>query len=310
MDRDSLATRPTGVRVRVPATSANLGPGYDALGLALSWYDEVELTVTRTPGVRVEVVGEGADSVSLDETHLVAKAAYAAFDRLGWRPTGLMLSCRNAVPHARGLGSSAAAIVAGVLGASVLAGEPRGQARLTGCLRLATELEGHPDNVAACLLGGATVAWTDSGAARAVRLQPHPDLHAIAFVPSSPSSTVAARGVIPAEVPHREAALNAGRAALLTHALTTDPSLLFPATEDWLHQRYRADSMPTSSALVARLRADGVPAVISGAGGTVLALVAGKGDDLAKYVREADQTTVLPLVVDLSGAVAHPLPDE
>ena len=258
--------------VRVPASSANLGPGFDSLGLALRLYDVVSLTVTGG-GLEVAVEGEGAGDVPLTEAHLVVRAVRAAFDVAGVAQPGLHLVCRNDIPHGRGLGSSAAAIVAGVVAARALAID--GAARLddTALLALATEIEGHPDNVAACLLGGLTVAWTETGGARAVRLEPASGLAAVAFVPAAPVSTAQVRRLLPDCVPHADAALTAGRSALLVAALTGRPELLLPATEDRLHQNYRAQAMPDSAALVAALRADGVPAVVSGAGPSVLALV-------------------------------------
>ncbi|WP_279579579.1 homoserine kinase [Fodinicola feengrottensis] len=231
------AYRPSGVRVRVPASSANLGPGFDALGLALGLYDDVELSIV-SDGLLVEVTGEGARDVPTDESHLLVRAARAAFDRLGGQPAGLRLSCTNRIPHGRGLGSSAAAIVAGVVAASVLADPdagPRGALSDDELLSLATELEGHPDNVAACLLGAGTIAWMEGPKAQAVRFHPAADLVPVAFVPTQPLSTEVARGLLPARVPHADAAANAGRAALLVHALTTDLSVLLAATEDRLH---------------------------------------------------------------------------
>ena len=263
------------VRVRVPATSANLGPGFDALGLALGLHDEVTASVAAEPGLRVEVTGEGAADVPRDERHLVVRAFRAAEQRWGAVGGGLRLDCTNRIPHARGLGSSAAAIVAGVLAARALSGATVPASEV---LRLATEIEGHPDNVAACLLGGVTVAWTESTGARAARVEPSPDLDPVVLIPATTASTEAVRRLLPGTVPHADAAANAGRAALLVHALATDPSLLLPATEDRLHQPYRAPAMPESADLVARLRAEGVAAVVSGAGPTVLAL-AGRGAD-------------------------------
>jgi len=262
------------VRVRAPATSANLGPGFDAFGVALGVFDEVTARVAGS-GVQVRVTGEGAGELPTDRTHLVASSALAAFDRLGGRPPGLVLDCRNTIPQARGLGSSSAAIVAGVLAARALV--PGGAARLddAAALRLAGEIEGHPDNVAACLLGGFTIAWQESGGARAVRLQPSPAVRPVIFVPAERGLTAHARAALPATVPHRDAAFGAGRAALLVHALTAEPALLPVATEDRLHQQYRAAGMPATTALVAALRAAGVAAVVSGAGPSVLALVTG-----------------------------------
>lgn len=260
---------PSAVRVVVPATSANLGPGFDALGLALALYDEVEVGLAPdVDDVRVEVVGECADDVPRDRTHLVARAVALGGSE---EPAGLWLRCVNRLPHGRGLGSSAAAIVAGILaGRSLLAGEPRDDAAI---LALAAEMEGHPDNVAATLLGGATIAWTDGGGrAHAVRIDVHPGLVAVAFVPPVPVATRTARALLPDLVPHPDAAANAARAALLVEALGRRPDLLLEATADRLHQSYRAPAMPESAALVGRLRSDGVAAVISGAGPTVVAL--------------------------------------
>ncbi|SCG58442.1 homoserine kinase [Micromonospora inositola] len=259
------------VRVRVPATSANLGPGFDALGLALGLYDDVAAEVT-PGGVRVTVAGEGAGELPEGERHLIATAARAAFDVLGGQPPGLALECVNRIPQARGLGSSSAAIVAGVLLARALVAD--GDERLDdeAVLRLAAEIEGHPDNVAPCLRGGFTIAWTEPSGARAVSLAVADGVRPTVFVPAERGLTAAARAALPATVPHADAALNAGRAALLVHALTVAPGLLLPATVDRLHQDYRAEGMPGTAVLVSALRATGVAAVASGAGPTVLAL--------------------------------------
>jgi homoserine kinase len=259
------------VRVRVPATSANLGPGFDALGLALGLYDDVAAEVT-SGGVRVSVTGQGAGQLPQDERHLVAVAMHATFDALGGQPPGLALECVNRIPQARGLGSSSAAIVAGVLLARALVTD--GAARLddAGALRLAAEIEGHPDNVAPCLLGGFTLAWTEPSGARAVSLAVAKGVRPTLFVPQERGLTATARAALPSAVPHADAAFNAGRAALLVHALTVEPALLLPATVDRLHQGYRAAGMPRTDALVSALRAADVAAVVSGAGPTVLAL--------------------------------------
>lgn len=266
----ALLTEP--VRVRVPATSANLGPGFDALGLALGRYDEVTARVT-AGGVSVAVTGEGAGHLPTDASHLVVRSMMAVFDELGERPAGLELSCLNRIPQARGLGSSSAAIVAGILAARALVVDGAARMPDDAALRFAARLEGHPDNVAPCLLGGFTIAWTQDDGARAVREDPAPGVRPVVFVPSEQGLTEVARAALPATVPHADAAFNAGRSALLVQALTRAPELLFPATEDRLHQPYRASGAPASAALVARLRADGVAAVVSGAGPTVLAFV-------------------------------------
>lgn len=259
------------VCVRTPATCANLGPGFDTLGLALALHDEVTAQVV-DGGVTVRVAGEGAADLPRGADHLVARSAYAAFERLGERPPGLALDCVNRIPQARGLGSSSAAIVSGILLARALVVD--GQYRLDdlGVLKLASELEGHPDNVAPCLLGGFTIAWTESGGARAVRLDPAPAVQAVVFIPDDRGLTAKARAALPAKVPHADAVANVARAALLVHAITADPGYLYEATEDRLHQRYRAAGMPATAALVAQLREDGVAAVVSGAGPTVLVL--------------------------------------
>ena len=256
------------VRVRVPATSANLGPGFDAFGLALRLYDSVTARVSAA--FRVSVTGEGAGELAGDESHLVVRSMLAAFDRLGGRPAGVELTCDNRIPQARGLGSSSAAIVAGILAARALVDGGVALMDDAAVLRLASDLEGHPDNVAPCLLGGFTIAWVDDGA-RAVRLTPADGVHPVVFVPTERGLTAQARAALPATVPHTDAARNAGRAALLVHALTADPSLLLPATEDRLHQEYRAPGAPATYALVSALRTARVPAVVSGAGPSVLA---------------------------------------
>jgi homoserine kinase len=260
------------VWVRAPATSANLGPGFDALGLALAHHDEVMARVT-AGGVSVAVTGEGAGELPTDASHLVVRSMTAVFDELGEHPAGLELRCHNRIPQARGLGSSSAAIVAGMLAARALVVDGATRMSDEAVLRLAARLEGHPDNVAPCLLGGFTIAWTQDDGAWAVREDPAPTVRLVVFVPSERGLTEVARASLPDVVPHADAAFNAGRSALLAHALTRAPELLFPATEDRLHQPYRASGAPASAALVARLRADGVAAVVSGAGPTVLAFV-------------------------------------
>ena len=262
-------------RARVPATSANLGPGFDAFGLALGLYDDVVAQVSDDAGIRVDVHGEGADDVPRDHRHLVAKAMLRGFDALGGRPRGVDLVCANRIPHGRGLGSSAAAIVSGLLLARALV--VGGEDRLPdgALLDLAVALEGHPDNVAACLHGGVVVAWTrSSGEPRTevLRLTPAPGIVPVVCVPSTAVATRKARALLPETVPHADAAFNAARAALLVAALTGRTDLLLEATEDRLHQPYRRAAYPRTSDLVAKLRAAGIPAVVSGAGPTVLAL--------------------------------------
>ena len=269
------AFRAAPTRVRVPATSANLGPGFDALGLALGLYDDVVVQVADS-GLSVDVAGEGAQTVRRDKRNLVVTALYAAFDAMGGRPRGLQVVCANRIPHSRGLGSSAAAIVAGITAARALV--VGGTERLDddAALQLAAKLEGHPDNVAACLLGGLTIAWSGTDGTQALRLEPARDLAAAVYIPTATSSTAKARALLPAQVPHADAAANAARSALLVTALTDRPDLLLEATEDKLHQPYRAPAMPRTASLVGKLREAGRPAVVSGAGPTVLLLGGGE----------------------------------
>ncbi len=274
------------VTVRAPATSANLGPGFDSFGLALHLYDTVEATTLAT-GLQIVVSGEGESDVPRDERNLIVRALRATLHRLGVPQPGLRLVCRNAVPQARGLGSSAAAIVTGIRLGEALAAGPRLAAGQD--LELATALEGHPDNVAACLLGGFTIAWsggqeptsgvTSDSTRRVfadrhvgvVRLDVHPHVQPVLFVPPNGLSTAEARTALPVDVPHADASRTAGRAGLLVAALTAHPEHLFEATKEWLHQGYRRRLMPQSLELLDRLRDAGIPAVVSGAGPSVLA---------------------------------------
>ncbi|MDH6575649.1 homoserine kinase [Kitasatospora sp. MAP5-34] len=299
------AFRAAAVRVRVPATSANLGPGFDAFGLALGLYDDVVVRVAES-GLSVDIAGQGADTLPRDERHLLVRSMRAAFDRLGGQPRGLEIVCANRIPHGRGLGSSSAAICAGLVAArAVTIGGP---AALDdeALLALASELEGHPDNVAACLRGGFTIAWTDEDAARAVTLEPSEQVVPVVFIPATEVLTEAARGLLPKTVPLADAAVNAGRSALLVEALTRRPELLLAATEDRLHQDYRASAMPDSAALVGALRAEGIPAVISGAGPTVLAFSdAENADKLLQFAGASFDAHRLQL--DRTGATVLPL---
>lgn len=280
--------------VRVPATSANIGPGFDSLGVALALWDDVHVEVT-AGGLAFDVAGEGAQAVPHDETHLVIRTLRAALQRMSFTAPGLALRSTNRIPHGRGLGSSAAAICAGILLARKLVGQQDEAANSDhlvddeAVLAFADELEGHPDNVAACLLGGATLAWVEgqsasatagapSTVARAIRLGLRSTIAAVVFIPPFESSTHVARGLLPESVPHVDAAANAARSGLLVAALTSFPELLLPATEDRLHQRYRASAMPESAALMTALRDGGIAATISGAGPTVLVLLTGDED--------------------------------
>jgi homoserine kinase len=284
------------VRVRVPATSANLGPGFDALGLALTLHDEVEARILPA-GLSIEISGEGADLAGSGEEHLVVRAMRVAFAVTGGQPPGLGLRCVNQIPHGRGLGSSAAAIVAGILAARALSGPGADKLPDDSLLPLAADLEGHPDNVAACLCGGLAIAWTAPDGPHMVRLEPLASVTPVVCVAPAPVRTDLVRGLLPEVVPHQDAAANAGRSALLVAALTqpgADPDVLLAATQDWLHQDYRASAMSQTHALVRSLRGAGLPAVVSGAGPSVLAFLGARGgpdyrhdlDSLGSIVRE------------------------
>lgn len=297
--------RPSEVRVRVPGSSANLGPGFDTLGLALGLYDEVEVSVA-ADGLSVEVAGEGAGRVPCDDGHLVVRAMRTAWNIVGDAPAGIRMRCRNAIPHSRGLGSSAAAAVAGAVAAVALSGRDP-ELETDVLLQVTAGMEGHADNAAASLMGGLVVAWETPGNTagtfsvrfHAVRLDAHPGIRPVALVPSVESSTSTTRGLLPDRVPLVDAAFTGSRTALAVLAFTQRPELLMPATEDRLHQGYRRPAYPESADLVDALRERGVPAVISGAGPTVLALTSDDGlpDDL-----DLVGFAVVPLPVDTRGA--------
>lgn len=258
------------VTVAVPATSANLGPGFDAFGVALRMYDRVHVRAT-TGATRVQVEGQGAGEVPTGENHLVVRAIRAGLDYLGAPQAGLELRCVNAIPHGRGLGSSAAAVVAGLVGARALVNDPE-QLDDDALLALACEFEGHPDNAAPALHGGATIAWTDEDGPRAAALPVNSDIATTVLIPSARLATSTARASLPSVIAHADAANNAGRAGLLTLALCHRPDLLLAATHDWLHQSYRAPVMQETYSLVQVLRSHGYAAAISGAGPSIIVL--------------------------------------
>jgi homoserine kinase len=256
------------VTVAVPATCANIGPGFDCFGIALSWSESVRLEVIDA-GFHIDVTGEGADALPRDESHLIIRSALTGFADLGVQVPGLRLRCRNTIPHGSGLGSSSAAIVGGLLAARALAGLGMDQSWL---LQHATAIEGHPDNVAAAIYGGFVMAYGGSAGVTTAQGRVAEDVGAVVWVPDTAVATEAARGLLPELVPHEDAAANSGRAGLLVHALATDLDLLHDATREWLHQDYRSRAMPESFELMGRLRGEGFAAVISGSGPTVLVL--------------------------------------
>jgi homoserine kinase len=279
------------IQVQVPASSANLGPGFDSFGLALGMHDRYVAQILDDAGLDIDVTGEGADEVPRTDKNLLVKAMYKGFDFLGGKPKGIAVRALNVIPHGRGLGSSASAIVGGLSLARALVLTGIDKMSDEKLLQLATEMEGHPDNVAAALYGNAVVAWQENqhgkSVAQAISLNVDTRIRAIAFIPSTAMATAKARKMLPETIPHRDAVQNSANSALLVHALTLRPDLLFRATQDFLHQSYRSEAMPASFALLNKLRGAGVAAFISGAGPTVLALHTGSESDVAELIRAA-----------------------
>ena len=293
------------VTVEVPATTANLGPGFDTLGLALSVYDVLTVTVSAEPGVRVTVEGVGAGEVPTDATNLVAIAVARVFAEVGEPLPGLELSARNTIPHGRGLGSSGAVIVSGIVAAQGLLAD-RVDLDADRLLAIATALEGHPDNVAPALFGGLTIAWTGPSGPQHKKLLVHRSVSPLVLVPQHTMSTALARSLQPQVVPHEDAIFNVSRSALLIAALIQSPELLLTATEDRLHQSYRAAAMPETDRMIRALRDAGHAAVVSGAGPSILVLASDPSQRLAAAQLVADQAeqawrALLP-AVDIKGA--------
>jgi homoserine kinase len=296
------------VRVKVPATSANLGPGFDTLGLALALYDELTVTVRDEPGAHVTVHGVGEGEVPTDESNLVVRSMAHAFAAAGVPMPGVELLAHNVVPHGRGLGSSGAAIVAGIIAAKGLL-EGIVELAPDRLLALATDLEGHPDNVAPALFGGLTIAWMSEHGPLHKKLMVHRGVSPLVFVPEHVMSTALARSLQPQSVPHEDAVFNLSRSALLVAALVQSPELLLAATEDKLHQNYRAQAMPETNRLIAELRTAGFPAVVSGAGPSILVLCSDPAQRLAAAQLVADSAATvwqpLMLAVDFLGATVQ-----
>jgi homoserine kinase len=298
------------VTVRVPGTTANLGPGYDSLGLALALHDTLTVESLESEELLFDLRGEGAETLPRDASHLVVRAMEAAFERLGFRHGGLKVTADNVNPHGRGLGSSASAVVAAVSAANALVPEA-GRRGKDWILQLTSELEGHPDNVAPAIFGGLALSWQDSDQYSSTSATVSETVVPVVAVPDFELSTEAARALLPASVGHHAAAMNAGRAALLIHALTSKPEFLLAGTEDYLHQSYRAEAMRPSAVLISALRAAGHAAVVSGAGPTVLVLANGQAEAAAvvAFIEEFTAANtpdigwrVLKLAVDVEGA--------
>jgi homoserine kinase len=293
------------MQVQVPASTANVGPGFDSVGLALALHDRYVAQVLDDVVLDIDVTGEGADDVPRNEKNLLVKAMYKGFDALGGRPKGLAIRTLNVNPHGRGLGSSASAIIGGLVLARSLVLNGEDKLSDDALLTLATEMEGHPDNVSASLFGGATISWVDNAKkAHSLRIAVDPRIQVMAYIPSTSLATSKARKMLPASIPFDEAVLNTRNAALLGHALGSRPDLLLMATEDFLHQKYRAEAMPQSFALVEKLRGAGVAAFISGAGPTVLALHTASGSELEELKAVAgNHFAATPLEIAPRGAI-------
>jgi homoserine kinase len=273
------------VHVRVPATSANLGPGFDALGLALALHNDVEASEADAVSVRIE--GEGAGRLAPDADNVVARGVRLAYEAVGRPFKGVAVRCVNRVPTSRGLGSSAAAWVGGLLAGNALCGNVLSRDAI---LALATSAEGHPDNVAAALLGGLTVSCVgDGGAVTAISLPVPRELTWVALIPEATSSTAEARAVLPASVPRADAVFNVQRVALLLAALQSGRTeALAGALDDRLHQPYRLALFPWMPAVAAAARAAGaVGCVLSGAGPALLAVVVGEAGAVARAMEAA-----------------------
>src|ERR687891_1658053 len=255
------------VRVRAPATSANLGPAFDAVGLALDWWDELE--ATPAPADAIQVSGEQAELLPTGPDNLVAVAMRRLAAEAGRGLPPLHLSVVKGFPLGRGVGSGAAAVVLGLVAARRLVAPGLPDAEL---LALACELEGHPDNATPCLHGGATLSWVEDGRPRWRAVPVHPDLVALALVAPEPMATSEARRLLPERVPFAVAAHTGGRAAMLPLALAGDAELLLPATEDLLHQPERLARLPDAARLLEALRGRGHAAFVSGAGPSLLVL--------------------------------------
>ena len=306
-----LTFKATMAQISVPASSANIGPGFDCFGIALELRDRYAAQVLDEPTFDVDVSGEGADEVKKDAKNLVIKAMMHGFEHMGSKPRGIALRALNAIPHGRGLGSSASAIVGGLALARslVLTGEQ--YMSDDDLITLATELEGHPDNVASAFYGGATIAWVENSidqsgntksVGRAVSLKVDDRIKALLLVPDNQLSTAKARKLLPETISHQDAVLNSSRTALLVHALAERPDLLFTATQDLLHQSYRASAMPKTISLVEKLRGAGLAAVVSGAGPSVMVLYSNSEDEIDQVASLAPGFTAMKLAGAKTGA--------
>ena len=256
--------------VTVPATTANLGPGFDSIGMALELRDRIIVRATAGE-TRVTVRGEGQQTAVLGEDHLVVRAIRVALEYVGAPQIGIDLTCHNSIPHSRGLGSSASAVAAGIAAVRAMISEPESLDD-DAIFRLVTDFEGHPDNAAPAVYGGAQLTWMDEEGPHTIPLPVHESIQPYVMIPPTESLTATTRAVLPRTIAHSDAVFNLQRSALLVEALRTGEHLL-PATDDRLHQPYRREVMPQTAELIDSLRRSGIPAALSGAGPTVFAFI-------------------------------------
>lgn len=284
------------LRVRVPATTANLGPGFDALGLALDLWNETDFTRRDDNHIVATISGEGADVLPTDAKNTLIAAALHLFELAGEQLPGLHIECRNKIPLSSGMGSSAAAVLTGVLGANALLNKPLDQPAL---LKLAVKIEGHPDNVAPALLGGLVVSLVDGEKIFAHQLPPNPKrmpIHLTLALPELDFPTRAARAALPAHVSHADAVFNISRALLVAQALSSgNISLLDRAMDDRLHQPYRLPLIPGAQAAIDAARAAGAAAAaLSGAGPSLIAFSADQNTAIGSAMLHAFAEAGLP----------------
>jgi len=272
------------LKLRVPASSGNLGPGFDCLGLALDIYNTV--VVERSDRLTISVSGEGKDALSLREDNRVYQSIAAVYESLEQRVPPLDIVCHNEIPLRRGLGSSAAATAAGLVAANLLCGEPLSAG---GLLKLGAELEGHPDNIAAALLGGCQVAVVEGDRVLTARVRLPRRLRVALFIPDFELPTAEARAILPQQVGRADVVFNLGRVALLLSALAQGRlDYLKVATQDRVHQPARQALFPAMGAIMeAALEAGAVGAFLSGAGSTIVALTEGRAKAVARAMAEA-----------------------
>lgn len=295
------------VRVRIPATTANCGPGFDTLGIACTLYNEVELELTGAAGfAQIHVTGDGSDTLPTNERNLVLRSVRTVLDKVGEKQTGIRLSLLNAIPLSRGLGSSSAAIVGGLIAANAIVGNPFNQAEI---LDMATVMEGHPDNVAPALYGGFTISVMQDAQVHCLRLPLPRELKLVVCIPDFRLSTHKARQAIPSSVPHKDAVYNVSRAALLVGALAGGRlEYLSEALGDKLHQPYRAPLIPGMlQVFAAGKKAGALGVAMSGAGPSLMAYTVERPEAVgeamvAAFAAEKIMSRYLCLDVDYEGA--------